>query len=70
VGFATDTNTNHGGVTRNGPNNVLIKLQKSLKRDIIGIGGGAHITHNSIQSGCDQLPVNFEAIVVKIYKHF
>jgi hypothetical protein len=63
VGFAADnTSTNHGGVTRNGPNHILIKIQKSLKRDIIGIGCSAHITHNSIQSSCDQLPINFEAI--------
>jgi hypothetical protein len=37
---------------------------------VIGIGCGAHVLHNSIQTASDSLPVDFEAIVYKIFHYF
>lgn len=71
VGFCGDNcNTNFGGVNRAGTNNVFHRLKTSLGRDINGIGCGAHIVHNCVQSGIDGLPFDIEALVVKIYKYF
>lgn len=67
---ADNTNTNFGGVKRHGQGNVFRKLQKALSRPIIGIGCCAHIMHNTVQTACDALPVDVEAIVVKVYKFF
>ena len=65
-----NTNTNFGGVLRRGKENIHCKLKKDFGRHIIGVGCGAHITHNSIQTGCEMLPIDFEALIVKIYKFF
>lgn len=71
VGFCGDNcNTNFGGVKRAGTNNVFHRLKNNLGREINGIGCGAHIVHNCVQSGVDGLPIDIEALVVKIYKHF
>ena len=71
IGLSADnTNLNFGGVNRNGINNVWRKLQNCLNREIIGFGCLAHIAHNSISAGCETLPIDFEALAVKIYKHF
>lgn len=63
-------NTNFGGVNRRGTNNVYSRLKEGLGVNIKGIGCSAHIVHNTIQHGVDGLPVEIEAIVVKIYKYF
>lgn len=55
---------------RRGQNNVYALLKKELGRNIIGIGCGAHIVHNTIQHAVDVLPIEIEALVVKIYKYF
>lgn len=71
VGLCADnTNTNFGGVHRHGQGNVFRKLQAKLERPILGIGCSAHIAHNAVQTACDVLPVDIEAIVVKLYKYF
>ncbi|GBP66580.1 hypothetical protein EVAR_47836_1 [Eumeta japonica] len=71
VAFCGDnTNVNFGGVARRGTNNVLAKLQSSLKKPLIGIGCGAHIIHNAIKSAADGLPLDYESIIVKIYSFF
>lgn len=71
VAFCGDnTNCNFGGKNRKGSNNVYAKLQKSLERQIIGIGCGAHVVHNAIKTAADCLPIDFECIIVKIYSHF
>lgn len=71
VGFCGDNcNTNFGGVKRGGTNNVFSRLKNSLGREINGIGCAAHIVHNCVQHGVDNLPIDIEALVVKIYKHF
>lgn len=67
---ADNTNTNFGGVNRKTENNVYRKLQKTLNRPIFGIGCGAHILHNAVQTACDSLPLDVEATVVKLYKYF
>ena len=43
-------NTNFGGVNRKGKNNVFSYLKKELGRNIVGVGCGAHIVHNCIQT--------------------
>lgn len=67
---ADNTNTNFGGVNRKTEGNVYRKLQKALNRPIFGIGCGAHILHNAVQTACDSLPLDVEATVVKLYKYF
>ena len=63
-------NTNFGGVNRKGKNYVLSYLKKELGRIIVGVGCGAHIVHNCIQTAVDVLPIEVEGFVVKIYKYF
>lgn len=71
VGFCGDNcNTNFGGVKRRGKNNVFTLIQREFGRSINGIGCGAHIVHNTIQTAVDVLPIEIEALVVKIYKYF
>jgi hypothetical protein len=36
----------------------------------VGVGCGAHIVHSSLQTAVDALPIEVEALVVKIYKYF
>ncbi|CAN8023819.1 unnamed protein product [Ixodes persulcatus] len=48
---ANKTNTNFGGAKRLGQNKVWRNLQRALGRNVIGIGCGAHIVHNCLQSG-------------------
>lgn len=67
---ADNCNTNFGGLNRKGENNVFYRLKKELARDLVGIGCTSHIIHNGFDSACDQLPINIEALVVNIYKHF
>lgn len=71
VGFSGDNcNTNFGGVKIAGKNNVFHRLKNSLGQEINGIGCGAHIVHNCVQTAVDSLPIDIEALVVKIYKYF
>ncbi|XP_023231785.1 uncharacterized protein LOC111631712 [Centruroides sculpturatus] len=71
IGFCGDNcNTNFGGVKRRGENNIYSRLKKELGRNIVGIGCGAHIVHNCLQTAVDVLPIEIEALVVKIYKFF
>jgi hypothetical protein len=39
-----------------------------MKRDIDGIGCGAHIMHSCVQNSHDAFPIEVEALVVKIYR--
>ncbi|XP_047036755.1 protein FAM200B-like [Helicoverpa armigera] len=71
VAFCGDNaNVNFGGAARRGTNNVLTKLQSSLKKELIGIGCGAHVIHNAVKSAADGLPVDYESVIVKIYSFF
>ena len=59
IGFCGDNcNTNFGGVKRRGQNNVYSQFKKFLGREIVGIGCGAHIVHNCIQTAVDVLPID------------
>ena len=64
---ADNTNTNFGGVARKGKNNVHTKLQTELNKKILGLGCCAHILHNAIQCASDSLPIDVEAITVKLF---
>ncbi|GBN95378.1 hypothetical protein AVEN_144828-1 [Araneus ventricosus] len=62
VGFCGDNcNTNFGGVKRAGQKNVFHRLKNSLGREINGIGCGAHIVHNCVQTTVDSLSIDIEA---------
>jgi hypothetical protein len=41
-----------------------------LKRQIIGIGCGAHFIHNCFQCAVDCLPIDIECFAVKVYEYF
>lgn len=59
IGFCGDnTNSNFGGATRKGVNNTFRKVNRFLGRELLGIGCGAHIVHNAIQSTCGCLPTD------------
>lgn len=45
-------------------------MKNELGREINGIGCGAHIVHNCMQTAVDVLPIEIEALIVKIYKYF
>lgn len=60
---------NFGNRERTGQNNTFYKLNKKYP-ELIGVGCGAHIVHNTLKAACDQMPFDVEMIVVKIYSHF
>jgi hypothetical protein len=69
VGFCGDNcNIEFGGVKLKGANNVYISLRKGIRRNIVGVGCGAHIVQNCLQT-VTVLPVRIKALVVKIYKY-
>ncbi|XP_025410915.1 uncharacterized protein LOC112683919 [Sipha flava] len=71
VAFSGDNcNTNFGGVSRKGTNNVFAILNEKLKRNISGIGCAAHILHNAMHSSADILPTDIELIINKIFQYF
>jgi hypothetical protein len=51
-------------------NNVYSRLKKEMGRNIVGVGCGAHIVHNCLQTAVDVLPIEVEALVVKLYQYF
>jgi len=67
---ADNTNSNFGGSSRSGKNNVFRKLEQTLGKDLIGINCAAHILNNCLQTACDCLPIDIECIVVKLYSYF
>lgn len=71
VAFSGDNcNTNFGGNSRAGTNNVFHKLKGKLNPYIVGVGCSAHILHNAVHHGCDQLPIDVELMILKIYNFF
>jgi hypothetical protein len=67
---ADNTNTNFGGVNRQGKNNLYQKVKDNINAKAIGIGCAAHIVHNAAQSAADSLPIDVETIVLKVCNHF
>lgn len=71
VAFCGDnTNTNFGGLKRQGKCNVFTKLKATLHENIEGIGCPAHILHNCVQTSADSLSCDVETIIVKVFSHF
>ena len=56
AGFCADNcNTNLEGLKRRRQNNVFFKLKENIGRNLTEIGCAAHIVHNCIQHGVDNL---------------
>ena len=71
LGFVADkTNTNFGGAERRGKKNVFKKVTENIGRNLVGVGCGAHIVHNSVKTAYDMLPVDVEVAVNKIFSYF
>lgn len=45
-------------------------MKDELGRNIVGVGCSAHILNNTIQTAADSLPIDIEAVLVKIYSYF
>lgn len=67
---AGNLNTYFRGAKRLGQNNVWQKLQRALGGNVVGIGCGAHIFRNCLQSRVDCLPFDVEGLSAKVYKYF
>jgi hypothetical protein len=50
--------------------NVITKNKDGMKRVIVATGCGTHIVQNCVQTRRDTLPIEVEALMVKIYKCF
>lgn len=71
IAFSGDNcNTNFGGSTRSGTNNVFYKLKNRLNPNIVGMGCSAHILHNAVHHGCYLLPVDVKTMILKIFNFF
>ncbi|XP_074873076.1 uncharacterized protein LOC142024770 isoform X2 [Carettochelys insculpta] len=68
--FADNVNTNFGGSKRAWENNVWEKLQAKLGKEIFGVGCGARIVENCLQTAADCLPIDLESFVLKVCKCF
>lgn len=66
---ADNTNTNFGGQSRGGQNNVFARL-RAVNPNMMGIGCAAHVVHNGLKFACDQMPFDVESVVVKTFSHF
>lgn len=67
---ADNCNTNFGGSNRNGQDNVYYHLQTKLNRNLFGIGCEGHVVHNAFDAATDELPIDIEAVVVKLFRFF
>lgn len=68
---ADNTNTNFGGVSRKGKENIFKKLKESLASDLVGIGCVAHIINNGVHAGVmSTIPFDIESILLQIYNYF
>lgn len=67
---ADNTNTNFGGITRKGDNNVHKKMMHLLGKNIIGIGCNAHIVSNAINTASSLMSIDVEVIIPQIYLYF
>lgn len=66
---ADNTNSNFGGPNRNGTNNIFVKLQNNLGKKLVGVGCAAHILNNTIQTAADNIPLDIESVLIKIYSY-
>lgn len=71
VAFGADNcNTNYGGVSRKGENNVFFRLKQLFNREIVGVGCVSHIIHNAFDAACETLTIQVEPLAVVMYNHF
>jgi len=72
IAFVGDnTNTNFGGINRKEGCNIFTNLKNNLNKELVCIGCPAHILHNSIHHGVDQLDnIDIDSIVLKIFNYF
>ena len=70
VAFTGDNcNTNFRGVSHKKRNNVFSELKED-KHDLVGVGCSSHITNNCIHYGTNQLTIDVEGIIFKVYQYF
>ena len=71
VSFTGDNcNTNVGGLRcKETGKNVSAHLKKD-KPSLVGIGYAAHILNNCIHHGVNQVSIDIESVIYKVYQHF
>lgn len=66
-----NTNTNFGGLERQGNQNIFSLLKNRINKELIGIGCPSHILHNAVHHGFDRCDLfDIDSIVLKIYNYF
>lgn len=71
IAFCGDNaNTNFGGRLRKGCKNVYFRLKQILGEHLLGIGCPAHILHNTVQHGADNLSVDIDGFIGKLFGYF
>lgn len=71
VSFTADNaNVYFGGGNRQPGQNVWTNLKNLLEKDIVGVGWPAHILHKRIQHGTDNLHIDMESVVMKLFNYF
>uniref|UniRef100_A0A914E5F1 HAT C-terminal dimerisation domain-containing protein n=1 Tax=Acrobeloides nanus TaxID=290746 RepID=A0A914E5F1_9BILA len=66
---ADNTNTNFGGPNQKEGQNVLTLLRQQ-KSDLHGQGCFGHVIHNTASKAADELTMDFESFVLKVYSFF
>ena len=64
---ADNTNTNFGDAERREEKNVFKKLTEKIGQNLVEVGCGAHIVHNSAKTACDMLPMDVEVAVFSYF---
>lgn len=70
--FAADnTNSNFGGLNREGNNNIHALLKKKISSNVLGIGCPAHVLHNSVQHGLSRFDLfDVDTLAFETYQYF
>ena len=70
VSFNGDNcNTSFGGLTRKKSNNIFSRLLNDLP-NLIGVGCSEHILNNCLHHGTNQVSIDVESVIYKIYQYF
>lgn len=72
VAFSGDnTNTNFGGINRRGKENIFKLLKQTSNPNLVGVGCPAHVLHNAVHHGFDQMGTfDMDSLVLKIFNYF
>lgn len=72
VAFSGDnTNTNFGGINRRGKENIFHLLKQKFNPNLVGVGCPAHVLHNALHHGLDQLGAfDMDSLVLKVFNFF